>query len=575
MGRKRLSRSTAASLPRRERNGAYEKSVRGMMDIAGEPARRASKQTLLLLPAAVASILLVLRLVATELPESQTNEAAVAVIALAAAVLALVAAFRSPDRSGRPWLLIAAGSLGWGYWFSLEAGHSTQQDALLNASYLLLVASIATGALLLCRFATDRVSRVKLLLDLLPPAIVLAVAIWILSVGPFVLDDGVSSSMRISAVIHGLGSVIFLVVGVAGALSERRNRFDAATRIMLVATVLLALADVAWLQQLTGALERSNVAIVAFGVTFATIGLSAFVAIRRAGKAGRHAVDHREVGGSGWESLTPDVALGALLLLAGGQVIFGEPVAYGLLTTIACALAMLATILARQWIVHHRERHLRLEIDKLSEQIDGLISQVGRDPLTGLLNHRAIHERIDHELASGRARKHPVAVVLIDVDNFKTVNDTLGHQSGDRVLRAVSSILTAACRGTDVAARYAGDEFMLLLPGLDEAYAGLVCERIAQEVRRVNQELDLGPSVIVSLSVGVAVTHGCQRSVAQTVAIADAAMYDAKEGGKNRIVVVNADTLVISEEHEPARSPDQLMAESRELFWSEQDRRAG
>jgi diguanylate cyclase (GGDEF)-like protein len=201
---------------------------------------------------------------------------------------------------------------------------------------------------------------------------------------------------------------------------------------------------------------------------------------------------------------------------------------------------------------------------------------VGRDPLTGLLNHRAVHERIDYELASGRASGEPVAVVLIDVDNFKTVNDTLGHQSGDRVLRAVSSILHAACRATDVAARYAGDEFMLVLPGLNESHAGSVCARIAQEVRRVNDDLQLGQGVIVSLSVGVAVTHGCQRSVAQTVAIADAAMYDAKEAGKNRIVVVNADTLVISDTPAPARTPDQLMADSRALFtWGEQDRRVG
>jgi diguanylate cyclase len=139
-----------------------------------------------------------------------------------------------------------------------------------------------------------------------------------------------------------------------------------------------------------------------------------------------------------------------------------------------------------------------------------------------------------------------IAVALIDVDNYKTVNDSRGHQAGDRVLRAISSILSAACRATDVAARYAGDEFMLVLPGVDEAQASAVCERIAEEVRQVNEELNLGPGLAVTLSVGVAVSHKRGRGVRDLVALADAAMYDAKESGKDRVVVVNAETFATS-----------------------------
>jgi diguanylate cyclase (GGDEF)-like protein len=367
-----------------------------------------------------------------------------------------------------------------------------------------------------------------------------------------------------------------LVLSAASVLSERRGRFDHSSRLLIAAISLLALADTFWHERLSDTSNgRAAGSDLVFTAAFAMIGVAAVVAMRR----GSERIDQSAsstTGPIGWESQLPDLALAALLLLAGGQALVGETVPYGVVTTIAGAVAMLSIIMARQSIVLRRDRHLRQEIGQLSEQIDGLMSQVGRDPLTGLLNHRAVHERIDYELASGRASGEPVAVVLIDVDNFKTVNDTLGHQSGDRVLRSVSSILHAACRATDVAARYAGDEFMLVLPGLNESHAGSVCARIAQEVRRVNDDLQLGQGVIVSLSVGVAVTHGCQRSVAQTVAIADAAMYDAKEAGKNRIVVVNADTLVISDMPTPARTPDQLMADSRAFFsWGEQDRRVG
>jgi diguanylate cyclase (GGDEF)-like protein len=263
------------------------------------------------------------------------------------------------------------------------------------------------------------------------------------------------------------------------------------------------------------------------------------------------------------------------MVLAGGQALFGESVRYGIATTIAAALTMLAVVVTRQSIVLRRDRHLRQEIGELSTQIDGLISQVGRDPLTGLLNHTAIHERIDHELAFGRVNGEPVAVALIDVDNFKSINDSLGHQAGDRVLRAVASVLTAACRGTDVAARYAGDEFMLLLPGLDESNAGVVCVRIAREVRRINDDLNFGQIARVSLSIGVAVTHKCRRSVSQTVAIADAAMYDAKENGKDRVVVVNADTLAITDAQVNPRSLDHTFTGRHAPSWDELDWNVG
>jgi diguanylate cyclase (GGDEF)-like protein len=231
-------------------------------------------------------------------------------------------------------------------------------------------------------------------------------------------------------------------------------------------------------------------------------------------------------------------------------------------------------VVARQTIAGRQERTLRREIGKLNYQIDGLMSQVGRDPLTGLLNHRAVHERLEHELTAGRDNRHSVAVVLIDVDNFKTVNDTLGHQAGDRVLRAVAGILESACRTSDIAARYAGDEFMLILPGLDELHAGQVCARIAREVQRINHDLELGPETRITLSVGVAVTYTCGRNTPQTVAIADAAMYDAKEGGKNRVVVVNADTLEISDPATYQTSIVEAMAESREAFpWVIEERR--
>ncbi|MDQ2682111.1 MAG: GGDEF domain-containing protein, partial [Chloroflexota bacterium] len=137
----------------------------------------------------------------------------------------------------------------------------------------------------------------------------------------------------------------------------------------------------------------------------------------------------------------------------------------------------------------------------------------------------------------------PLALAMIDVDNFKTVNDTLGHTVGDQVLQAIASILVGAARTSDIVARFAGDEFVMIFPAVDEQVAGAVAERVVASVQRINAQLGLGREASIGLSIGVAFTESCKRNVAQLIAIADAAMYDAKEAGKSRVMAVNADTL--------------------------------
>jgi diguanylate cyclase (GGDEF)-like protein len=496
---------------------------------------------------------------------------------LVAAICALAVAIRAKGPERPAWAAIATGCLVWAYGRPDSFGATRTATAGANLCYVILVCSITLGALRLGVASLERGVRTRLVLDLLPPAIALGITSWVFGVGPYVLDAADSRPLRLGALLHGVGFLVMLTLWLAGALGEHRHRTERATWLLLTGIAVLAIGDALWLQRLTGWLPVAS--RLADGVCVA-----GFVLIGAAGAhrlRSRTAADESEMPGSIdrsalQEHAIPYVALGSLLLLAGGQALFGEPVAAGVVTTIGGALAVLVFVIARQSIAGRQERHLRRENAMLSYQIDGLMAQVGRDPLTGLLNHRAVHERLEHELAYGRDDDHPVAVVLIDVDNFKTVNDSLGHQAGDRVLRAVASILESACRTTDTAARYAGDEFMLLLPGLDEAHASQVCARIAGEVQRINDDLRLGHEMRITLSIGVAVTYRCTRSTPQTVAIADAAMYDAKESGKNRIVVVNADTLEVAA---PLVSPAPLsvaeaMAESRASFpWVIDERR--
>jgi diguanylate cyclase len=159
------------------------------------------------------------------------------------------------------------------------------------------------------------------------------------------------------------------------------------------------------------------------------------------------------------------------------------------------------------------------------------------DALTGLYNHRRFHELLMETLSGERADEAEIALLFCDIDHFKQLNDRHGHLVGDDILRRVSRILTSSIRRGDVAARYGGDEFCVLLrgAGIDEAME--VAERIRE---RVDQLYVAAGDARASISIGVA-TLSERRDGQELRASADRAMYAAKDSGRDR--VIRADTL--------------------------------
>jgi two-component system, cell cycle response regulator len=158
------------------------------------------------------------------------------------------------------------------------------------------------------------------------------------------------------------------------------------------------------------------------------------------------------------------------------------------------------------------------------------------DPLTALLNRRALTERLISELDRERRYGHSVAVLMLDLDHFKTVNDTRGHLVGDDVLKDTAEILRAAVRSADFVARYGGEEFVVVLPETSLEGAVIFAERLRERI--ANTAFRGGPGVALSLSVsiGVALFPGPRiASVDDLLAAADAALYRAKADGRNRV----------------------------------------
>lgn len=159
------------------------------------------------------------------------------------------------------------------------------------------------------------------------------------------------------------------------------------------------------------------------------------------------------------------------------------------------------------------------------------------DPLTQLLNRRALTERITAEMERALRYDSSLALLMIDLDHFKSVNDTYGHLVGDDVLRDIATLLTQTLRTTDVAARYGGEEFLALLPETDDAGAEAFAERIraAIEAHAFGTRLDQ-PGLRLTASIGVASFPAARiESVEDLYARADAALYRAKADGRNRV----------------------------------------
>ena len=152
--------------------------------------------------------------------------------------------------------------------------------------------------------------------------------------------------------------------------------------------------------------------------------------------------------------------------------------------------------------------------------------RANEDSLTGLFNHRYVHGRLDQELLRSQRTSQPLAVALFDLNNFKAFNDNYGHQAGDEVLRFMATILHQSLRATDIAGRYGGDEFLVILPQSDEHGARLLLDRVR---RKIDEQAGSGLLPIpIAISAGVAVYPRDGENKRDLIARADAAMYADK-----------------------------------------------
>jgi diguanylate cyclase (GGDEF)-like protein len=326
-------------------------------------------------------------------------------------------------------------------------------------------------------------------------------------------DD--SANWRTLGALYALGSVLALVTLVIGV----DESFDPPVIAALAAGGLVLGAA------LIAAADRLAGASLAAGMALAVPLVSG--AVLASGEADTpYALVYIWVGAMGWLFLRPRIAGVLTVFTVAASAVTMAIAANEADNAGTWWLMVVATLVA----VSALAAVLRRRGDLL---VTSLADAARHDPLTGLLNRNGFEERSSAELSRARRHGTRVAVVVADLDEFKSVNDRFGHRAGDAVLRTFAELCRIYTRPEDLGARLGGEEFAFVLPDTDEADAVLAVERLRQALRT---ELMAPDGQAITASFGIACFPGDGTDVETLVDLADRAMYAAKTRGRDRIV---------------------------------------
>lgn len=238
--------------------------------------------------------------------------------------------------------------------------------------------------------------------------------------------------------------------------------------------------------------------------------------------------------------------LGGIMALAylTGHVLSSEvlqPVQY--LALVLKIWVLLGSSISTTIVVAHLEQSRaealtqRAHVEELNCKLEWLSNT---DELTGIANYRALQQRLDEELVRAKRHRTRLSVLMLDLDDFKRINDTFGHQVGDVVLAEVAAIFRGSVRAMDVVTRYGGEEFTIVLPETDLRGAQVAAEKVRDAVAGHRfPDLDGKRDIRLTVSIGVATYPDHAANKEALLSVADNAVYNAKESGKNRVAAPN------------------------------------
>ncbi len=453
---------------------------------------------------------------------------------LAATTASVATAWRSRHsglRARRSWLLLSAGTGAWAVgeaiwsYYELIADKQTPFPSLADAGFLLFPAFAVVGLLLWPSVALRGGARWRALLDGTLVAGSLFIISWVSVLGSTVHTSGDTRLGWIVSIAYPVSDLVLITLVltiVVHASAAARSGLG----VLAIALSCLGLADsgFAYLTSRGEYVTGSVVDVGWFG-GFLLVAAAACTATRRPGEGLDDVAVQLE---STTKALLPYIPVSVGLAVAVGGAIAGSGDELALIT----ATMVMGVLLLRQLLAVLDNRSLVRELVTTQGQLH---YQAFHDPLTGLANRALFADRLRHVLELHRRDLRPLSLIYCDLDGLKKINDSLGHDAGDEMIRNAAERLRAVTRTSDTVARMGGDEFAVLVEGGDDPMA--MIERILDAF---TQPASIsGQSIALTTSMGVAelTPESPPVSAAEIIQRADAAMYHAKRNGKGCAVI--------------------------------------
>ena len=461
------------------------------------------------------------------------NDIAQTIVPLLAVFPLVVAGRRAAGRQRTSWFLLAAAALSWGIgqaiwtWYEVALDQEVPYPGLADVGYLGAVPFLLAGVLLFPSSSLRTMGRVRAVLDGFTTLFTVAFVSYGTFLGViYMTSEGTDAFERVVAVIYPAADVVTVAV-VLAVLARRVDRLGGALPVVAAGVLCLSVADSAFAYLTAkGTYGDDPVTDLGWPLGFALIALAAMVPGEEVAQAGTRRSSASWVGVS-----LPYLPLIPALMVFVSMAFRGEAMGPFLAVTASAAALLLV---ARQMLTMLENRELTgsLEetVSELREREGQLQFQAFHDPLTELANRALFRDRLDHALE--QRREQVVSVLFVDLDDFKTVNDSLGHDAGDRLLVSVGERLRACVRVGDTVARIGGDEFAILIEADPTGSEGAAIAQRVLSALAVPFSV-AGRDLRVSASLGLA--SGQYESGEGVLQDADLAMYAAKANGKARV----------------------------------------